>query len=349
MANLYNSFGELVLVGTDSIENQSVTYHKLAEGVQDGVFVTPEMFGAVGDGVADDTQAVRSAVNHGGLVLLNNTYRCTSSISITQSNVIIDGHGTIIGDFATDGSVIGRYLNDTAVVNDHIQIRNITIRSSQTGFHTGIIFSHRRDSGDVFTDITIDGVKVIDVTGDGIGLEGGLPNTNTIRPFFKVRNCRIINAGRIGICQSRVSSIIENNYVENSVEENITVDNGCENVVVSGNTCVRQRGGVGAIGVDEAHQIVITNNHLISPLQSAKDTEYNCGVGCQCNTGPVTGLVVAGNVFVNGKYGVKLGNVNSGYKAGGVFTNNIFESVGTDQFYLKNASEVIRDNNMSIA
>ena len=33
------------------------------------VIVSPEMFGAVGDGVTDDTSAIQNAVNNGGLVV----------------------------------------------------------------------------------------------------------------------------------------------------------------------------------------------------------------------------------------------------------------------------------------
>lgn len=48
-------------------------------------FVTPEMFGAVGDGVGDDTSALRSVGVFGGEVRCNNKYLVSSSILFTTT------------------------------------------------------------------------------------------------------------------------------------------------------------------------------------------------------------------------------------------------------------------------
>lgn len=49
-------------------------------GAYDPGTVTPEMFGAVGDGVADDTEAVQTAINHGGIIVCGGTYRITGDV-----------------------------------------------------------------------------------------------------------------------------------------------------------------------------------------------------------------------------------------------------------------------------
>lgn len=53
-----------------------------------GQFVSPERFGAVGNGVADDTSAVQAAVNfaqdNGGFLLLRGKYRVTATIQQTK-------------------------------------------------------------------------------------------------------------------------------------------------------------------------------------------------------------------------------------------------------------------------
>lgn len=60
-------------------------------------FVTPEMFGAVGDGLTDDTEAIQNAVNAGNHIVFKRTatYKITDSINIT-SNKVLDGDGATI-------------------------------------------------------------------------------------------------------------------------------------------------------------------------------------------------------------------------------------------------------------
>lgn len=52
--------------------------------------VTPEMFGAEGDGIADDTAAMQTAVNEGALVVLTNAYKI-HNVSVNSETVIMGG------------------------------------------------------------------------------------------------------------------------------------------------------------------------------------------------------------------------------------------------------------------
>lgn len=57
--------------------------------------VTPVMFGAVGDGIADDTTALQNAVQAGRVInLINKEYKITDAITLTGDNVELFG-GTI--------------------------------------------------------------------------------------------------------------------------------------------------------------------------------------------------------------------------------------------------------------
>lgn len=73
-------------------------------------YVTPEMFGAQGDGVTDDTQAFQEAVNSGKPIHLINDYVCGK---VTGTNIIIVGNGHIITNktndelFSASGNFIG--------------------------------------------------------------------------------------------------------------------------------------------------------------------------------------------------------------------------------------------------
>ena len=57
--------------------------------------ITPELFGAVGDGISDDTEALKKAFATQKTVVLNNKYRITRSLSLESS---LKGQGTIIFD-----------------------------------------------------------------------------------------------------------------------------------------------------------------------------------------------------------------------------------------------------------
>lgn len=59
---------------TTTVQDESLTYNKLVPGTLG--FVTPEMFGAVGDGVTDDTAAINAAIESGSkrIEFTNTTY-----------------------------------------------------------------------------------------------------------------------------------------------------------------------------------------------------------------------------------------------------------------------------------
>lgn len=64
-------------------------------------YVTPEMFGAVGDGVTDDTEAIQEAINNAKATKLfvvkfaSKTYLCTDTINMAEG-VILEGVNSIV-------------------------------------------------------------------------------------------------------------------------------------------------------------------------------------------------------------------------------------------------------------
>ena len=74
-------------------------------------FVTPEMYGAAGDGITDDSAAISSAIATGKCVLCDATYRITNQIDI--SDAIICGSGTFLLDMLNDYVLI---LRDDSII-----------------------------------------------------------------------------------------------------------------------------------------------------------------------------------------------------------------------------------------
>ena len=83
---------------------------------RDQYYTTPEAFGAVGDGVADDTEAVKDAINSGIPVRAKGNYKLSSMITIPE-NADVAFYGTLINESSdmffiqtTDATV---YVNRT--------------------------------------------------------------------------------------------------------------------------------------------------------------------------------------------------------------------------------------------
>lgn len=78
-------------------------------------YVTPEMFGAVGNGIADDTIAIQNAINDGRPVVMLNSYLVTETLNLTGDK-IIEVYGTVINN--TD-DVLFRITGHFNEINGH--------------------------------------------------------------------------------------------------------------------------------------------------------------------------------------------------------------------------------------
>ena len=73
---------------TTTVQDGSLTYKKLVTGTMG--FVTPEMFGAVGDGVTDDTTAIENLFNNDGIIIFDQTkeYRVSGPITVSSNTIV---------------------------------------------------------------------------------------------------------------------------------------------------------------------------------------------------------------------------------------------------------------------
>lgn len=187
---------------TTTVQDWSLTYDKFVKGTLG--YVTPEMFGAIGDGVSDDTVAVQRALNYTGtpIVIFSKTYKVNvmhardSALSVRSNAVILFQGGTIK---LYNPNMVNVY-NVLAISN----VENVTVtgkgsiigdRAEHTGekleFGYGIILYNSQN-------VLIEGISVYDCIGDGICLEGD----NTDHAYSEhvvIRNCTCDNNMRNGI------------------------------------------------------------------------------------------------------------------------------------------------------
>lgn len=141
-----------------TIQNGSITEQKINSNFLPkikNVYVTPEMFGAYGDGKHDDTVAIQTAVNSGFNITFNvATYLISSAINVGSNKKIsgitcgtpvikcnncngfnIDGKNTILSNLEIQNADIGVSIGDGVTLQDsNVTIEKVTVKYSKIGF-----------------------------------------------------------------------------------------------------------------------------------------------------------------------------------------------------------------------
>ena len=124
---------------TTTVQDGSLTESKFANSlklltIKD--YVTPEMFGAVGDGIEDDTSAIQDALDDGAIVVMNNHYKVTSSLTVSDNTTIM-GVGTI--DSYVTSELFSGTVSDISM--DGLKFVNCCTTNDADGFPVGDVFN----------------------------------------------------------------------------------------------------------------------------------------------------------------------------------------------------------------
>ncbi|MCA9425725.1 MAG: right-handed parallel beta-helix repeat-containing protein, partial [Candidatus Omnitrophica bacterium] len=144
---------------------------------QAGNFPTPLDFGAVGDGVVDDSAAIQSAIDASGTIYLaDRVYRIAVGLDLPEGSNLI-GPGTLLADFDTGDS---SHLNTAIRLNgDNIRVENLAIEKTFTDGSQGSGISALGIQNLVLESVEISGYS----KGAGIQVQGCTR--------FEVRECRV--------------------------------------------------------------------------------------------------------------------------------------------------------------
>lgn len=169
---------------TTTVQDQSLDYKKIINGTLG--FVTPEMYGAKGDGVTDDTQAIRDAVNSGCSVIIFSpkTYLIDPASFISYA-----GYTSKVGINIPSGvSIIG--------FGATIQVKQSVLDTNYVVFASDNFRSIAYDANIAWqSNISISGIKID-------GNAGNLSNEKSLTgiTFYKCNDTTIENVEMVNLC-----------------------------------------------------------------------------------------------------------------------------------------------------
>lgn len=138
LANTTNPAKGDALIGFKQSNASGFLTGAVARTVNDKLqeFVSVKDFGAVGDGIADDTAAIQAALNsftgYFGTVMLpsNGTYRITSPISLRRGhNLVGDGSPEIVADFSS-----ANWAGDYVALKFIVDVTSVGNAALQAGY-----------------------------------------------------------------------------------------------------------------------------------------------------------------------------------------------------------------------
>lgn len=236
-------------------------------------------YGAIGDGIHDDTNAILNAINNVKNIIFDEGIYVVNQTIMLKSNSFIDGKNAILkrnGNFHL--LEIAPHVHDVKIMNLHVdgdfkQYSLIYVEGHSNMFSKCKIYN-------------------TDVNGHGICFDG---QRSKVCKFNKVENCMFDTCKGVSISNNMsYENMFLNNIILNSGLEALTLDNYSRYTLIKNNiirnNCVND--GVGSIGVDASSYSIISEN-IIS----------------QCNNKP--GITTQTNIH-GSSYNIIIGNIITG-------------------------------------
>ena len=265
-------------VTEDKIANDSVTEDKIDNSLLKNiinVYVKPEEYGAVGDGVTDDTSAIQSALDGGNKIIVfgnGKIYVVNGTLNVEKNTFVDLNNATIISNdrhtfYNFKPSDIFTLYNG----NGNITIANGTIKGGSCSFIHG-------------KNITIDNVNFIDCNNDHMIEICACYNVKINRCFLNgmVQDTRYLEYVNIDPCyRTNFPWMTNDTNYDHTPNKYITVNN----CVFKRNSSGDYIGGMDAIGVHspgEGAEVLPDNHSYITITENIIEDFSNFGIRANC-------------------------------------------------------------------
>ena len=319
-------------------------------------------YGAIGDGVADDTQAIYAATgdlissSSGILYFPKGTYRITQPIGVQGSNIDILGDGKGISIIKSTLSPFIQFPIYIITNSSNINVSNISICSdtpipSRTTYPSlsGLYITNS-------TDININNVEVFDTT-VGIQLDG---STGCTVSFNFVHDTSADGIATFGYNKGNKNIDVTNNIIYNTGDDGIS----CNTYLISGanqnesirilNNSISNIHATG-VGIYGSKDVIISNNVI--------DTTFGASVKITAGMGfnSVDNILISDNLSINASQGTTGGDTVDVYACGifiqhlesaytinnvSIINNSIKTPMGA--YVAVNSTDVTKCNNLTI-
>ena len=264
--------------------------------------ISVEDFGAVGDGITDDTTAIQAALNAltaGDTLVFQNNYKVTASLTITdKSRIRLTGKGRVF----LSGAASNAYIFQLVGTCDEIEIDSMTLagdnnaayKQTAIGCNSGQTISNTR-----FHDLNISNINV------GISHNANLSGSWT-KGFCYSNSLKnisgTVSGSGYGIQMAKATQItVTENVLDNCGRHSIYQGAGqnCNNLIAN-NVIVNHRSTVGdgsfraAAVIARSSDVTFTGNKFYNCYDCCLEIAHVTSDSVNCSN-----ILVEGNTFTN--------------------------------------------------
>lgn len=304
----------LVSANTTAIESEISARENADTLISSYLVKNVKKYGAVGDGVTNDSSAIAAAIAGGGVVYFPvGTYLIKTGITLV-SNLKMIGYGAKIYIDHDDAPAtfemagLGFSTDSSANTLHDCIIEGFEITGNASFKSVGITLRQNHSiSSTVINRVFIRNCHIHDLGFRGINAIGAASGDSPFghgTPDITVEGCLIHDCAGHTICNSGTSMKVFNCRVYNSGSECISVDNGCYKFWIDNCYFENARSGAGCISIDESNTVFIANSLFNQPNHDRPAVRFNN------SSGNVNHAMMINCYMLGGTYALSMGGTN---------------------------------------